>query len=60
MVPNPASLAAALTGAIERLLGSPEEAREMGRRGRDYVERCVSPGSVADSYEELFRSLART
>ena len=50
---------AALTDAIRRLLASPEEAEEMGRRGRDYVERFVSPASVAEAYEALFRDLAR-
>jgi colanic acid biosynthesis glycosyl transferase WcaI len=50
---------AALTDAIRRLLDSPEEAEEMGRRGRDYVERFVSVASVADAYENLFKELGR-
>jgi colanic acid biosynthesis glycosyl transferase WcaI len=50
--------AVALTAAIEKLLKSPEEAQEMGRRGRAYAEEHVSPASVAAAYEELFRGLA--
>jgi colanic acid biosynthesis glycosyl transferase WcaI len=49
----------ALADAIRRLLASPDEAAEMGRRGRDYVERFASASSVADAYEDLFRELAR-
>lgn len=48
----------ALTAAIERLLKSPDEAREMGRRGRKYAEVHVSPRSVAQAYEDLFKALA--
>ena len=48
----------ALTAAIEKLLKSPEESQEMGRRGREYAELHVSPGSVAEAYEDLFRALA--
>lgn len=51
--------AEALTKAIRRLLDSPDEAREMGRRGRHFAERHVSPEAVAEAYENLFRDLTR-
>jgi colanic acid biosynthesis glycosyl transferase WcaI len=49
--------AEALTKALRRLLDSPEEAAEMGRRGRDFVEHWASPAAVAGSYEALFDEL---
>ena len=54
---TPPDDAEALTKAIRRLLDAPDEAREMGEKGRAYVERYVSPGAVAEAYESLFRRL---
>jgi colanic acid biosynthesis glycosyl transferase WcaI len=48
----------AFTAAIGRLLRSPDEAAEMGSRGRTWVEGWASPAAVAQSYEELFTELA--
>jgi colanic acid biosynthesis glycosyl transferase WcaI len=48
----------AFTAAIGRLLRAPQEAAEMGRRGRAWVEDWASPPAVAQSYEELFSELA--
>lgn len=50
--------AEALTKAIRRLLDAPEEARDMGARGRKYAERHASRRAVARAYEESFRALA--
>jgi len=49
--------AEALTKALRRMLDAPDDAREMGARGRAYVERYVSRGAVAKAYVELFRRL---
>lgn len=54
---TPPDDAEALTKAIRRLLDSPDEAREMGLRGRRYVEHHVSPAAVAEAYVDLFRQL---
>ena len=56
-ITTPPDDAEALTKAIRRLLDSPDEAREMGRRGRSFVEHFVSPAAVAEAYEDLFRRL---
>jgi colanic acid biosynthesis glycosyl transferase WcaI len=48
----------ALTKAVARLLAAPQEARAMGRAGRDFVETWASPGAVAAAYEALFSELA--
>lgn len=46
--------------ALERLVSAPEEAREMGERGRAFVEEHVSPAGVAEAYESLLRGDQRT
>jgi colanic acid biosynthesis glycosyl transferase WcaI len=48
----------AFTKALVRLIGDPDEAAAMGRRGRRFVERWASPAAVAASYEALFAELA--
>ena len=48
---------AAFTAAVTKLLDSPEQAREMGRAGRAFVERWASPAAVAERYESLFDEL---
>ncbi len=40
------------------LLDEPEARREMGERGRAWVERWVSPAGVARAYEDLFAEVA--
>lgn len=47
----------AFTKAVRRLLDAPDEAAEMGRRGRRFVEGWASPAAVAAAYEELFTEL---
>ena len=43
--------------ALERLLADPPGMEAMGRRGRAYVERWMSPEVQAERYEELFATL---
>lgn len=43
--------------AIRRLLDAPDEADEMGRSGRRFVEAWLSPLKVAQTYERLFGEL---
>ncbi len=43
--------------AIRRLLEGPEEAEEMGRSGRRFVEAWLSPSAVARRYQGLFFDL---
>lgn len=43
--------------AISELLDRPDEARAMGRRGRDWVLAAASPAAVAAAYERLVASL---
>jgi len=45
---------AAFTAAVTKLLDGPDQARAMGRAGRDLVERWASPAAVAEQYEALF------
>jgi colanic acid biosynthesis glycosyl transferase WcaI len=47
----------AFTKAVRRLLDAPDEAAEMGRRGRRFVEQWASPAAVALAYEELFHQV---
>lgn len=47
----------AFVAAIEALLADPDGAREMGRRGRAWVEREASPAAVGDAYDQLVRRL---
>jgi colanic acid biosynthesis glycosyl transferase WcaI len=48
----------AFVAAIEQVLADPYGARDMGRRGRDWVEREASPAAVGDAYHHLVRRLA--
>ena len=50
---DPDAFAAGLT----RLLDDPEGARQMGERGRRFVEGWASPAAVAGQYEALFEEL---
>ena len=43
--------------AIE-ILTSPEQAREMGRRGQERVEHLFSRDTIAGQYEALYESLS--
>lgn len=45
--------AAAFTDALRGLLGDLDRAREMGARGRRWVESAVSPAAVAEAYEQV-------
>jgi colanic acid biosynthesis glycosyl transferase WcaI len=45
--------------AIETLIDDPDRRDAMGRRGRAYVERCMTPQAVAAAYEALFGELGR-
>ena len=56
-ITTPPDDAEALTKALRQMLDSPSDANEMGSRGRAFVERYVSPGAVAEAYEDLFRRL---
>ena len=49
----------ALAAAITRLKGEPEQADELGVRGRSYAETHLSPSSVLAKYEELVRTISR-
>jgi colanic acid biosynthesis glycosyl transferase WcaI len=46
----------AFTKAIRALIDSPDEARRMGRAGRDFVETWASPGAIASAYEALLQA----
>lgn len=51
----------AMADALARLLGNAEEAREMGRRGRERVCKRFTVERMVHEYEELYRALlART
>jgi colanic acid biosynthesis glycosyl transferase WcaI len=47
----------AFTAAVTKLVDAPDQAREMGRNARTFVERWASPAAVAERYEELFDEL---
>jgi colanic acid biosynthesis glycosyl transferase WcaI len=47
----------AFTKAVRRLLDDPDEAVAMGRSGRRWVERWLSPAAVAQQYDELLTRL---
>jgi colanic acid biosynthesis glycosyl transferase WcaI len=47
----------AFVAALGRLLDDPDGARQMGERGRRFVETWVSPAAVAARYEALFDEL---
>jgi colanic acid biosynthesis glycosyl transferase WcaI len=48
----------AFIAALREVLADGAVAKEMGRRGRAWVEAAASPAAVARAYEELFRELA--
>jgi colanic acid biosynthesis glycosyl transferase WcaI len=50
----------AFTAAVESLTSDGDELAAMGRRGRTWVERWVSPAAVAEAYEALFEEVSRT
>ena len=47
-----------LVSAIESMLANADSAREMGSRGRVWVETHASPTSVAQAYSDLIKDLA--
>lgn len=47
----------ALADAIRTMYSRPDELREMGRRGRQFVENNYSPAAVADQYHALIESV---
>ena len=50
---------AAFDAAVETLIDDPDGRDSMGRRGRAYVEGCMTPQAVAAAYEALFSELGR-
>jgi len=46
---------AAFIGALREMLADRDRLAAMGRGGREWVERHVSPSGVANAYESLFR-----
>ena len=48
----------AFLAGLKELLASPDRGRALGERGREFVERWVSPKAVAEAYEALFEELA--
>ena len=49
----------AFDAAVEALIDDPDRRDTMGRRGRAYVEACMTPPAVAAAYEALFYELGR-
>ena len=49
----------AFDAAVEALIDDPARRDAMGRRGRVYVEECMTPQTVAGAYEALFSELSR-
>ena len=47
----------AFAAGLDRLLGNDDERREMGRRGRTFVESWASPAGVAAAYVDLVTEL---
>ncbi|HEX9993214.1 MAG TPA: glycosyltransferase family 4 protein [Acidimicrobiales bacterium] len=47
----------AFTKAVASMVSAPAEAAAMGRAGRAWVERWLSPAAVAEAYEALFEEL---
>ena len=45
---------AAFVEAVRQMVGSPDDRARMGRNGRRWVERWLSPAAVAEAYEALF------
>jgi colanic acid biosynthesis glycosyl transferase WcaI len=50
---------AAFVAALRTLLADPAGRAEMGRQGRQWVQRAASPRAIAEAYERLFRELRR-
>ena len=48
----------AFDAAVEALVDDPAGRDAMGRRGRAYVEECMTPQTVAAAYEALFSELS--
>ena len=48
---------AAFLAALEDLLSNRAALRDMGRRARSFVERCLTPEAQAEAYDDLFRRL---
>lgn len=48
----------AFVRALGLLLADPTACAEMGRRGREWVQRAASPRAIAQAYEGLFRELS--
>lgn len=44
-------------GALEDMLLEPMVLREMGRNGREYVDKCLTPDAQAEAFEDLFTAL---
>jgi len=53
----PPDAAAPFVNALRELLDAPETRAEMGKRGRAWVEKWVTPRRAAERYEELFNNL---
>jgi colanic acid biosynthesis glycosyl transferase WcaI len=49
--------AAAFIAALNDLMADPRRCREMGERGRAWVELAASPAAVGAAYEKLLESL---
>ena len=49
----------AFDAAVGTLVDDPDGRDAMGRRGRAYVEECMTPQAVAAAYEALFSQLGR-
>jgi glycosyltransferase involved in cell wall biosynthesis len=49
----------ALAAEVERLIRNPEYRRDLGRRGRRWVEQTMDLEQVLDRYAALYRELAR-
>jgi L-malate glycosyltransferase len=45
---------AALAGALDELVKSPERARELGELGRQHVVDAFSPGKIIERYEKVY------
>ena len=50
----------AFNAAVGSLLDDPVGRKSMGRRGRAYIEECMTPQAVAAAYEALFAEMCRS
>ncbi|HEX2241212.1 MAG TPA: glycosyltransferase family 4 protein [Actinomycetota bacterium] len=55
----PAEDAESLTKEIRNLIRAPSDLQRMGKAGRRFVQTAASPAAVAESYESLFKRIAR-